>query len=160
MENTQEATSEEVKAENAAPHGEQESQDATDWKAEARKWEGYAKKNAKAAEELEKLKREQMTELERAQADAEAAKAEAARLTAEKAMSDKALAISDAQGIPASMLMHCASVEHMEAFAEEWKEFHKQQAPTFAAPTAPQSRIVLGGEQRLSHGDIFASLFQ
>jgi len=44
-----------------------------DWKAEARKWEKRAKENNTAAEELEKLKAAQLTEQEKAIAEAEKA---------------------------------------------------------------------------------------
>ena len=54
--------------------------DEVDWKALARKWEERAKANRKAAEELERLKRQSMTETEKAVAEAERrARAEAAR---------------------------------------------------------------------------------
>jgi len=53
---------------NAAPD---ESQDSTDWKAEARKWEQRAKDNKAAAAELEKARKASMTETERAVAEAE-----------------------------------------------------------------------------------------
>ncbi|MFF7452106.1 MULTISPECIES: hypothetical protein [unclassified Streptomyces] len=45
----------------------------TDWKTHAREWEKRAKANAKAAEELEKLKQQSMTEQEKAVAAAEKA---------------------------------------------------------------------------------------
>ena len=51
----------------------------TDWKAEARKWEKYAKENAAARKELDALKAAQMTEQERLVKRAE----EAERLLAE-----------------------------------------------------------------------------
>lgn len=44
----------------------------TDWKAEARKWEKRAKENNAAQTELEQLRQAQMTEQEKAVADAEA----------------------------------------------------------------------------------------
>lgn len=44
----------------------------TDWKAEARKWEKLAKENRNAATELEKLRKEHMTDQEKAVAEAEA----------------------------------------------------------------------------------------
>lgn len=54
--------------------------DEVDWKALARKWEQRAKENRRAAEELEKLRQERMTETEKAVAEAEKrARAEAAR---------------------------------------------------------------------------------
>ncbi len=47
-------------------------EDKTDWKAEARKWETRAKENKAAASELEKQRQASMTEAERAVAEAEA----------------------------------------------------------------------------------------
>lgn len=55
----------------AAPDQQAEQPDTTDWKAEARKWEQRAKENRQAAAELEKARKAQMTEAERAIADAE-----------------------------------------------------------------------------------------
>ncbi|MFZ3556465.1 MULTISPECIES: hypothetical protein [unclassified Streptomyces] len=49
-----------------------ESGDSTDWKAEARKWEDRAKANKTAQDELAALKASQMTEQEKAVAEAEA----------------------------------------------------------------------------------------
>lgn len=45
--------------------------DSTDWKAHARQWEKRAKENAKAADELEKLKASQMSDQEKAVSEAE-----------------------------------------------------------------------------------------
>ena len=58
--------------------------DPDDWKALARKWEQRAKENHAAADELARLKAAQMSELERAQAEAAEARkdAEAARVDA------------------------------------------------------------------------------
>ena len=47
------------------------SQDTTDWKAEARKWEQRAKENKAAATEVEKARKAAMSESERAVAEAE-----------------------------------------------------------------------------------------
>ena len=61
-------------AEAAQPDAQQDSEtqaDATDWKAEARKWEQRAKDNKAAAAELEKARKASMTETERAVAEAE-----------------------------------------------------------------------------------------
>jgi hypothetical protein len=49
----------------------EESQDSTDWKAEARKWEQRAKENNAKASEYEKARKAAMTEAERAVAEAE-----------------------------------------------------------------------------------------
>ncbi|WP_200308236.1 hypothetical protein [Streptomyces adelaidensis] len=45
--------------------------DATDWKARAREWEKRAKANSKAADELEKVRQQNMSEQEKAVAEAE-----------------------------------------------------------------------------------------
>ncbi|MEU7366630.1 hypothetical protein AB0B92_13705 [Streptomyces hygroscopicus] len=45
--------------------------DTTDWKAHAREWEKRAKANAKAAEELEKLRRQNLSEQDKAVEEAE-----------------------------------------------------------------------------------------
>ncbi|MFE2433331.1 hypothetical protein [Streptomyces sp. NPDC059409] len=46
--------------------------DGTDWKAHAREWEKRAKANAKAADELEKLRKQNLSEQEKAVEEAEA----------------------------------------------------------------------------------------
>lgn len=58
-------------AENKPDGSEVASTDATDWKAEARKWEQRAKENKAAAAELEKQRKASMTEAEKAVAEAE-----------------------------------------------------------------------------------------
>lgn len=50
----------------------QSTEDATDWKAEARKWEQRAKENGTKAKEFEKQRQATMTEAEKAVAEAEA----------------------------------------------------------------------------------------
>lgn len=56
---------------NGQPDPAQGEQATTDWQAEARKWEARAKENRKAAEELERARKAQMSESERAVAEAE-----------------------------------------------------------------------------------------
>lgn len=73
----------------------------TDWEAEyraaiehSREWERKAKANKGAAEELEKLKTSQMTDLERAQREAKEAKAKLAELEAQREWADLAARLS------------------------------------------------------------------
>ena len=137
----------------------QEEPQGTDWKAEARKWEARAKENKGAAEELEQLKREQMTEIEKARADAADAKAEAEQLKAEKAMSDAAADVSAKSGIPVSMLRHCASVEDMHAFADEWATYHESLPAIHSAPATSATRIVKPDAPKATNGAVFAHMF-
>lgn len=81
MDGTQEQTSTDEK-QDATPHGEGQQQqvpeqDATDWKAEARKWEARAKANSTAAAKLAKLEEANKTELEKATEKASASEATA-----------------------------------------------------------------------------------
>ena len=138
---------------------EEQTEHVTDWKAEARKWEKRAKGNQSAAEELEKLKAAQMTELEKAQAAAATAKAEAEALKAEKAKSDAAVKLSEKHGIPVSMLMHCADSEAMEEFAAEWDEYHAAQPKPHVGTYTAASRIVKPTDAKVANRDLFASLF-
>lgn len=130
----------------------------TDWKAEARKWEKRAKENNRAAQELEELKREQMSELEKAQADAAKAQAEAEQLKTEKALTARAMELNKEHGIPTEMLMHCATVEDMAAFANEWTAYHESM-PIHSAPMAQPMRLVKPDNIAVKNGDVFANLF-
>lgn len=121
---------------------EEQTEHVTDWKAEARKWEKRAKGNQSAAEELEKLKAAQMTELEKAQAAAATAKAEAEALKAEKAKSDAAVKLSEKHGIPVSMLMHCADEDAMNDFVTEWNTYHESQLKPHVGTSTVATRIV------------------
>lgn len=76
----------------------------TDWKAQARKWEKRAKENAGAADELQKLKEAQMSELERAQSRASKAE-EALKAMKAKAEHDALKAsIASELNVPASLI--------------------------------------------------------
>ena len=73
----------------------------TDWEAKyraaiehSREWERKAKANKGAAEELEKLKTSQMTDLERAQREVKEAKAKLAELEAQREWADLAARLS------------------------------------------------------------------
>ncbi|MFI2757825.1 hypothetical protein ACH5A3_02945 [Streptomyces echinatus] len=54
------------------PNVQPEQGDGTDWKAHAREWEKRAKANAKAADELEKIRKQNQSEQEKAVEEAEA----------------------------------------------------------------------------------------
>lgn len=59
-------------------------QEETDWKAMARKWEKLAKQNSRAADELDKVRQQSMTEQEKAVAQARKEGEQAALVTAGK----------------------------------------------------------------------------
>ena len=130
----------------------------TDWQAKyeemrnhMRDWEKKAKANQSAADELEKLKAEQMTEQEKANARADAAEAELAALKAEKELAEAARKIAAETGVPLELLMYCSSEEAMNDFS---KKYQKEQPVIHSAASASRSRIVHEGEK--THGDIFA----
>ena len=135
-----------------------EAQDGTDWQAKyeamrehMRDWEKKAKANQSAADELEKLKTEQMSEQEKANARAEKAEAELAELKAAAQRAQDAQDIANAYGVPLWMLQFCADGEAMEAFARKYKA---EQPVVHAAATATSSRIVREGEK--TNAQIFA----
>lgn len=103
--------------------GEDDPKPATDWKAEARKWESRAKENRGAAEELAKLKESQLADIEKAKAEAAEAKAEADRLRAEKSRAEAVRAAAGAAGVDADLLSLMAgdSPEEIEANAQVLK---------------------------------------
>ena len=136
----------------------------TDWQAKyeemrghMREWEKKAKANQSAADELEKLKAEQMTEQEKANARADAAEAELARLRAEKEREDAAKAIAEKTGVPIELLMYCSDETSMT-------EFSKKYADTLHVPSAPSAtggqRIVRGNDAPKGNGDLFAEFAQ
>lgn len=69
-------------------------------KTHSREWEKKAKENQGAADELEKLKAENLTELEKAQKRAEAAEDEAARLKADRERADAVSQVADEAKVP------------------------------------------------------------
>ena len=131
----------------------------TDWQAKyeemrnhMRDWEKKAKANQSAADELEKLKAEQMTEQEKANARAEKAEAELATYKAEAERVEAARQISSETGVPFDLLMYCNDVEAMTDFA---KKYQTEQPTTHAVATANRSKVIRGEGQK-SNGDIFA----
>lgn len=135
------------------PQGEPET---TDWKAEARKWEARAKENKAAADELESIKAERMTESEKLTARAEKAEKELAALKSEAERTQAAHEVAASTGVPAELLLFCADREAMEKFAEAFKS-SEPQVPS--APRAASSRISRGvPEAQLSNQERFAQL--
>lgn len=136
----------------------------TDWKAKydemrnhMRDWEKKAKANQGAADELEKLKAEQMSEQEKAIARAEAAENELAAIKAEQARTEAAMRIANETGVPLEMLMFCADEEAMNDFAKTYaKETHVSSAPSALGG----SRIIRGADTPKTNGELFAELTQ
>lgn len=133
------------------------SEESTDWKAEARKWEKYAKKAQAAEKELEELKAAQMSEQEKANARAEAAESELAALKAEKTKNDAARRLASETGVPFEMLMFCKDEDAMSEFAKTYaKENHVSSAPKANSG----SRIIRGNEQKQTTKEQFAQALE
>lgn len=86
---------------------EQAPKDTTDWKAKyeamrqhSREWEGKAKANQSAADELEKLRESQASEQERATKRVEKAEAELAQLKADAQRAADVAAAAEGAGVP------------------------------------------------------------
>lgn len=154
--------SEELKAEveqveEQTPNGDE----AIDWEAKyrdavkhSREWERRSKENKEAAEELERLRTERMSESEKLQARAEKAEAELSRLNAENERTAAAREISAVSDVPLELLMFCSDREHMEQFAE----LYKQSAHVSSAPKMQQSRVVRDTSTPTSNRDVFAEM--
>ena len=129
-----------------------------DWQAKyeamrqhARDWEKQAKANKGAADELEKLKAEQMTEQEKAVARAEKAEAKLAKLEAEAQRAQDVADVADETGVPPVLLGFCADREAMERFAAEYAKAN----PVHTAPRTSGASVV-GEVAKPSNGDVFA----
>lgn len=135
------------------PHGDVDKQ-ATDWKAEARKWEQRAKENKAAAKELEALKQSQMTEQQKAEKRAEQAEAELKQLKAEKQHATDAREVADSTGVPVAMLECCADRDTMERFAGIYAAANTQKQ----VPSAPKARASrqMHEQPAVDNRDIFA----
>jgi hypothetical protein len=149
---TQESTEQE-------PQGTEE----VDWEAkykeavaQSRKWESRAKANSDKAAKWDEYEQQGMSEQEKLAKRAESAEAELAQLKAESKRRADADEVAKATGVPASLLLHCADREDMEAFAKEYAGVAKVPA----APSASQSRVIRGGEQKQTTRDKFASYFE
>lgn len=139
-----------------------EGTEGTDWKAKyeemrghMRDWEKKAKANQSAADELEKLRAEQMTEQEKERERADNAERELAELKAEKARTEAALRINKETGVPLDLLMFCADEEAMSDFAEKYTAGTRIQSAPSAASV---SRIIRGEEKKPTNAAVFADL--
>lgn len=139
------------------PNAEETPQGAheTDWKAEARKWEKYAKENAAARKELDDLKAAQMTEQEKLLKRAEDAERQLAEANAAIQHAKDVQEIAAQSGVPASLLEFCNGRDAMERFAEQYGGTMQRAS---SAPTAPQTRLVTGSDATPSNGDVFAQM--
>ena len=93
---------------------------------------------------------------ERAKSNKEKAEAELERLKAAEQRRTDAAEVSEKTGVPVRLLMHCPDRADMEAFAKEYAGETK--VPS--APSAPESRVIRGGEAAMSTRDRFASYFE
>lgn len=118
---------------------------ATDWKAEARKWEKRAHDNKSAAEELARLKDAEKTEQQRLQERAEKAESELAAMKTERERNALAAKVAESKGVKASLL-HGDTEEDMEAEADAILAFVAERVPGVpadkggAATPAPMSK--------------------
>lgn len=128
-----------------------------DWKAEARKWEKFAKENKAAKEELDALKAERMSESEKLQARAEKAEAQLKELAAERERADAAAEVSKKTEVPLELLLFCKDRDSMEAFAEVYAS-HVHASQTHSAPQSRRTRIVRESETPTSNRDVFAEM--
>lgn len=128
-----------------------------DWKAEARKWEKYAKENKAAKDELDALKAERMSESEKLQARAEKAEAQLKELAAEKERVEMAAEVAKKADVPQDLLLFCKDKDAMDAFAEALAA-HMQARQTHSAPQSRRSRIVRENETPTSNRDVFAEM--
>lgn len=101
----------------------------TDWKAEARKWEGLAKSNKDAAAKLQQIEDAAKSELERERDRAEKAEA--------RAVESDRKAFAATKGIPAGLITGTTEAEWEAAAAAalEWKGKPAEQPAT--PPAAP-----------------------
>jgi hypothetical protein len=107
----------------------QQAEQATDWQAKyeamrqhARDWEKQAKANKGAADELEKLKAEQMTEQEQAIARAVKAEAKLAKIEAEAQRAQDAQEVAAEKSVPLKLLEFLPDRDAMERFAQAYLE--------------------------------------
>ena len=122
--------SEETKAPEAveqvqAQQEEAQKPDETDWKAKyeamrehSREWEKKAKGNQSAADELEKLKAEQMTEQEKALKRAEEAEAELAEMKAKAARAESVAKIAADNALPVELVSMLSGADDEELAAQ------------------------------------------
>lgn len=134
--------------------------DTTDWKAEARKWEKYAKENKAAKDELDALKAAQMTEQEKLVKRAEEAEAALASANAQIQHSKDVQEVATASGVPSSLLELMPDREAMDAFVERYQAERPETPTIHSAPQAPKSRLSNESTAKVSNADVFAQMLQ
>lgn len=134
--------------------------DTTDWKAEARKWEKYAKENKAAKDELDAIKAAQMTEQEKLLARVEQAEAALASANAQIQHAKDVREIAAESGVPSYLLEFCASREDMESLVEKYQAEQPEQPVIHSAPQAPKSRLSDEHITKASNADVFAQMLQ
>ena len=106
----------------------------TDWKAESRKWEARAKKNSKAAEELERLKEAQLSELERANKRAEEAESKLKAFEKTQELEKLRAAVAAKHGVPGNLIAG-ETEEEMNEWAKRLTDFNgSSSAPKLEKP--------------------------
>ena len=122
--------------------------------AQSRKWEERAKANKEKADKWDEYEQQGMSEAEKLAKRAESAEAELARYRADAQRRKDAEEVSAETGVPERLLLHCADREGMEALAAEYAE----QTKLPAAPPAPGSRVIRGGDAK-TNAERFADAF-
>lgn len=114
-----------------------EPQTTIDWKAQSRKWERRAKENIAAAEELQKLKEEQMSEQEKFEAAYKRVKTletELQQTKEQEQITRDALEVAEVFGIPRGLIT-ARNREDMEKQAQAIKDFAKSAPSAQVFPT-------------------------
>ena len=113
-----------------APKPADPAQDMTDWKAEARKWEGRSKENSNAALRLAEIEEAKKTDEQRVTDRIAAAEKRAADLETQVARAE----VAAAKGIPAELLPKGGTKEELEAAADALIAFKGETPKAEEAP--------------------------
>ena len=97
--------------------GQEPAEPATDWKAEARKWEKRSKENAEKAKAYDELQEQSKTELQKAQEQAAAYKKQVDELSANAEREAARAKVAKETGVPAELVAG-DDEDSMRAFAK------------------------------------------
>lgn len=127
----------------------------TDWKAEARKWEGRAKENSKAAERLTELEEANKSELQKVIDRAEAAEKKIATAQAEALR----LTVAARHGITGDALdlLHGSDEDELEAKATKLAALITDSGKPDPFPKADPSQGAKGAGGKTSTADMFTA---
>lgn len=103
------------------PHGDPETEES-ELKRNSRKWEGRAKANMEALEELKKLNGTQKSELEKADKHTKELEAKLAKYEAEKQQHEWCVQVAKKTGVPADLLRG-STLDEVQAHAESIKQY-------------------------------------